>query len=143
MVVELAAYHKEMFARNKDGYREGIRKLIEEGFATSATDYARALQTRLQHYADVQTMFGGLDALVTPGAPGAAPEGLENTGSPVMQAPWTVVGMPTINLPTGLSKTGLPLGTQLVGHPRTEDRLLAVARWCERVLDMHLRPSLG
>ena len=81
MVVELAAYHKEMFARNKDGYREGIRKLIEEGFATSATDYARALQTRLQHYADVQTMFGGLDALITPGAPGAAPEGLESTGN--------------------------------------------------------------
>jgi len=123
MVVELAAYHKEMFARNKDGYREGIRKLIEEGFAI--------------------TIFGGLDALITPGAPGAAPEGLESTGSPVMQAPWTVVGVPTINLPTGLSKTGLPLGTQLVGHPRTEDRLLAVARWCERVLDMHLRPSIG
>ena len=143
MVVELAAYHKEMFARNKDGYREGIRKLIEEGFATSVTDYARALQTRLQHYADVQTMFGGLDVLITPGAPGAAPEGLKSTGSPVMQAPWTVVGMPTINLPIGLSKTGLPLGTQLVGHPRTEDRLLATARWCERVLDMHMRPSLG
>ena len=45
-------------------------------------------------------------------------------------------------MPTGLGRNSLPLAIQLVGAPLAEDRLLAVARWCERVLDVSLRPLL-
>ena len=142
LAVEAATYHRQMFARHRDQYGPGIRKLIEEGLAVSALDYAEALQIRRQHCADVAPLLSGVDALVTPGAPGAAPHGLASTGSPVMQAPWAIIGVPSISLPTGLSKGGLPLAIQLAGPPRAEDRLLAVARWCERVLNVSLRPPL-
>lgn len=134
MAVEAATYHQEMFANHKNQYGTEIGKLIEDGLTISATEYARTLQTRLQQYADVEPLplFHQVDALLTPGAPGAAPHGLGCTGNPVMQALWTIMGVPTISLPTRLNKDGLPLAVQLVGPPLAEDRLLTTARWCER-----------
>jgi Asp-tRNA(Asn)/Glu-tRNA(Gln) amidotransferase A subunit family amidase len=60
-----------------------------------------------------------------------------------MQAPWTVMRIPTIALPTALNKAGLPLGIQLAGKPKAEDRLFSVARWCEKALDVKLGMPLG
>lgn len=142
MTVEGAYHHQERFAQHKDEYRPGIRQLVEDGLSTPAIDYARALQRRLQHSADIEPIWQQVEALVTPGTPGAAPFGLASTGSPVMQVPWSVIGIPAISLPTGLNKDGLPLAMQLVGPPLAENRLLAVARWCERALGWHFRPPL-
>jgi len=142
MAVEAATYHQEMFAKHKEQYRPGIRKLIEDGLTIPATEYARALEMRLQQHTDTEPLLHKVDAMLTPGASGAAPRSLETTGNPVMQVPWSVMGVPSISLPTGLSKDGLPLAIQLAGPPLAEDRLLAVARWCERVLNWHLRPPL-
>ncbi|MFQ5996701.1 MAG: amidase [Dehalococcoidales bacterium] len=139
---EAATYHQEMFAKHKEQYRPGIRGLIEDGLSIPATEYARALERRLEQYADIEPILHQVDALLTPGAPGAAPHGLASTGNSVMQGPWSIAGVPSISLPTGLNKDGLPLAIQLAGPPKAEDRLLAVARWCEKALKVHLRPPL-
>jgi len=142
MTAEASTYHQEMFAKHRDDYRSGIRKLIEDGLTLPATEYVKALQTRLQQRAHIEPLLHQVDALLTPGVPGAAPHGLSSTGSPVMQIPWSTTAVPSISLPTGLSKKGLPLAIQLAGPPQAEDQLLAVARWCERVLNIRLRPPL-
>jgi aspartyl-tRNA(Asn)/glutamyl-tRNA(Gln) amidotransferase subunit A len=142
LAVEAAAYHQEMYARKKDQYRRGIGQTIEVGLDTPATVYARALQTRLQQCAETIPLLRRFSALLSPTAQGPAPRGLESTGNPVMQGPWTAIGVPSISLPTGLSQSGLPLAIQLAGPPRAEDRLLAVARWCEAALKVHLTPPL-
>lgn len=142
MAVEAAAYHEQKFAERRSAFGTHLQKLLDDGLYTSSTDYARALEKRLQHYADIQSMFEGVDALLTPATPGAAPYSLAATGNPVMQAPWTITGVPSVAIPTGLNKDGLPLGVQLVSAPLAEARLLAAARWCERVVDWHLRPPL-
>ncbi|MFH1486561.1 MAG: amidase family protein, partial [Chloroflexota bacterium] len=140
---EAAAYHKDMFAQHKDGYRPAIRQLVERGMTIPATQYALALEARLQQRADMEPLLQTVDALITPGTPGAAPRSLDTTGSAVMQRPWSVIGLPAISLPTGLNKEGLPLAIQLVGPPRQEDRLMSVALWCERTLGVRLRPPLA
>jgi len=142
MAVEAATYHQDMFAKHKNQYGTEIGKLIENGLAIPTIDYVKALQRRLQQYADVKPLLSQVDALLTPGAPGAAPYSLASTGNPVMQAPWTIMGVPTISLPTGLSKDGLPLAVQLVGPPLSEDHLLNVAQWCERVVNVCFRPPI-
>lgn len=142
IAVGAASYHQKMFVKQKDKYGTGIRELIEQGLSISGIEYARMLERRLQQYADVKPLLYQVDALLTPGVTGAAPRGLANTGSPAMQEPWTTMGVPTISLPTGLNKDGLPLAVQLVGHPKAEAHLLTTARWCERVLNVHLRPPL-
>ena len=73
----------------------------------------------------------GLDALLTPSAPGEAPEGLASTGDPVFNRVVTWLGFPAVSLPAGTGRSGLPLGVQLVGAPLAEATLLAVASWTE------------
>ncbi|MFC1903459.1 amidase [Chloroflexota bacterium] len=143
MAVEAAACHQEMFAEHKDQYRSGIRALIEHGMAISSVEFAKALQQQLQQRADIAPLLRRVDALLTPGTTGAAPYGLTSTGSSVMQGPWSITGLPAISLPTGLNKDGLPLGVQLAGPPLAENHLFAVAKWCERTLNVHLRPPLN
>ncbi|MBZ0128403.1 MAG: amidase [Rhodobacteraceae bacterium] len=43
----------------------------------------------------------------------------------------TTAGLPAISVPVGLSQGGIPVGIQLIGKPRGEARLLAVARAVE------------
>ena len=136
--VETASNH----LKQKDKRGTNLRKLIEQGLSISGIEYARIQERRLQQYADVKPLLHQVDALLTPGVTGAAPRGLANTGDPAMQEPWSIMGIPAIVLPTGLNKDGLPLAVQLVGHPKAEAHLLTVARWCERVLNVHLRPPL-
>jgi Asp-tRNA(Asn)/Glu-tRNA(Gln) amidotransferase A subunit family amidase len=139
---EVATYHEEVFVEKKELYRSHIRQIIEEGFTIPVTRYARALEERLAEQAKLTPLLLQWDGLITPGATGAAPEGLDSTGDPVMQSPWTTVGIPTVALPTGLNWKGLPLGVQLVGAPFAEDKLLAVAWWCENALNVKLNPPL-
>ncbi len=142
MAVEAAAYHRDHFAKHKDKYRAGIRQMIEKGLATDSVEHERALKVRLQQYSEMEPLLHRADALLTPTITGPAPHGLSATGNPVLQGPWTIMGVPSISLPSGLSQSGLPLAVQLAGPPRAEDRLLRVARWCEKALGVTLRPPL-
>ncbi|MEW9836155.1 amidase family protein [Mesorhizobium marinum] len=46
----------------------------------------------------------------------------------------TVTGCPAISIPCGFTRSGLPVGLQIIGKPCFEARLLSVAAWCETVL---------
>jgi amidase len=48
----------------------------------------------------------------------------------------TVTACPVVSLPGGYTSTGLPVGLQLVGPPRSEARLLAMAAYLESLLDV-------
>ena len=80
------------------------------------------------------------DVLLTPSTPTAPLADLTNTGDTRFQGPWTSCGLPTITLPAGLAESGLPMGIQLIAPPFEEARLLAIARWCEKVIDVQLTP---
>ena len=43
----------------------------------------------------------------------------------------TTTGLPALSLPVGFTKSGMPVGLQLIGPPRGEAKLLAVARAVE------------
>ena len=70
-----------------------------------------------------------MDALITPAAPGEAPEGLGWTGSPECNRIWTTLGVPCITLPGLAGENGLPVGVQLVGRAGRDADLLAAAAW--------------
>jgi Asp-tRNA(Asn)/Glu-tRNA(Gln) amidotransferase A subunit family amidase len=73
--------------------------------------------------------------LMTPPTRGSAPHGIDTTGDPVMNAPWTLTDFPTMTLPHALSVDGLPIGVQLTGPPMKEASVLAVAKAVEQVVD--------
>ena len=141
-LVDRASYHQEAFVQCKDKFGPHLQAMIEVGLTIPAIHYSRAFYNRLQHRLEVEPLMRQWDALLTPGAPGVAPRDPTTTGDPIIQLPWTHLGMPAVSLPCGLGRSGLPLAIQLVGAPFAEERLLAVARWCERTLGVELIPSV-
>jgi Asp-tRNA(Asn)/Glu-tRNA(Gln) amidotransferase A subunit family amidase len=86
-------------------------------------------------------LFDHFDVLLTPAAPGPAPEGIGATGDPVMQAPWTLADFPTMTLPLGLASNGLPLGVQMSAAPLHEGLLLEIAKSIEDVIEFRSAPG--
>ncbi len=140
MASEAASVHGELFRERRAEYRVGIRGLVSSGLLVPAHAYVNALRIRGMFIQEARAMLKGVDSLLTPSAPTAAPLGLESTGDPSFNAPWSLCGFPVITVPSGLNRDGLPLGVQLTGLPFQETRLLGVAAWCEHVLGFEKGP---
>jgi Asp-tRNA(Asn)/Glu-tRNA(Gln) amidotransferase A subunit family amidase len=139
--VEAAAYHEDLYKAHAGEYRPRTRELIAGGLARPAVAYVRAQRARLAFRDDVMPLLAAHDALLSPTAPSPAPEGFATTGDPWFCAPWSFAGTPAISLPVGVSALGLPHAVQLVAAAGHDAALLAVAAWCERVIDFGLRSS--
>lgn len=80
-------------------------------------------------------MMADYDLLLTPAAPGEAPEGLGWTGDWVFNVIWTLLHVPCVAIPCILGPKGLPVGVQVIG-PRFDDwRLLRAAEAVAAVID--------
>ncbi len=142
MKVEMAAFHADMFATQREQYRPNIRQSIEAGLVISGVDYLRAQRLRRRFQDELAQTFQNLDVLLTPATPAPAPRDLTTTGDASFQAPWTYAGVPAIALPSGLSQAGMPMGIQLIAPMLEEECLLRAARWCEATLDVTLKPPV-
>ena len=112
-----------------------LRTRLERGRQVLARDYLQAAAAVSSLIAGYTELFEQrYDAILTPAAPGTAPEGLESTGDPMFNSVWTLCGMPAVTVPLMRGANGLPLGVQLVGPRHGDGRLLRTARWLvERV----------
>jgi Asp-tRNA(Asn)/Glu-tRNA(Gln) amidotransferase A subunit family amidase len=128
MLADIAKNFGPVDERYPGKLSERLRGMIEEGRRISAIDYNRARERQEQLYRHLESYFDRYGALLTPSAPGPAPEGLGATGNPVFCTIWTFLGTPAVSLPL-LDVDGLPLGVQLVGLRRDDARLLRTARW--------------
>ena len=133
---ELAQVHAPWFDAHRADYRSETVDAIEEGRAISPDAYAASISamTRFRASIDGRLEDLGVDAVVTPGALGPAPVGIETTGNPAMALPWTYAGLPALSVPAGLSFDGLPLGLQLVGRRGADEALVDVAAAVEPVV---------
>ena len=113
-------------------------EILDRGRRVTPEEYARARNAREEYRQWLDRLFDGIDAIVTLAAPGEAPEGLGNTGDARFNSLWTQTGLPAVTLPSGRGPRGLPLGLQVVGRYREDQRALQVARWCEQALGVSL-----
>ena len=142
MWVEAAAYHEKLFEKNREQYSPKMREMVEIGFLIPSGDYLRAQKIKRLFRREMDRMMQEYDCLLSPATSSAAPKTLSSTGDPWFQVPWSLSGLPAISIPSGLNDEGLPLGIQLAGAAFAEGKLLAAARWCEKVLDVHLSPPM-
>jgi amidase len=108
-----------------------LNAALDEGRRIPRADYEAALAKRKTAIAFFRQWLSEFDAIVAPAAPGPAPAGLASTGDPSCCTLWSLTGFPALTLPVGIASDGLPLGLQLAALDGADDRLLAVAAWCE------------
>lgn len=107
-----------------------------------ATYYLQAQRLRRWIRDQVDASLEGYDAILMATAPGEAPDDLTGSGDWSLLVCWSHVGLPTINIPGGLSDNGLPLGLQMAGASMSDEHLLAVGAWCEDILGLLPAPEL-
>ncbi|HEX6007628.1 MAG TPA: amidase family protein, partial [Burkholderiales bacterium] len=102
------------------GHREllspHMQKMIPEYLAKPRDAYAAAMRHARECRAVLESSISDVDMLLTPGAPGEAPEGISETGSSLFNRNWTL------------------LGVQLVGGYDEDARVLRCAHWAAQVL---------
>ncbi len=144
MATEAAWYHKERLRRVPDDYPPRIRELIERGSGGFGPDYFNADILRSELREEIANALAGTQTpyragvFITPATTSFAPTA-ETTGDPAMNSPWSLLGLPTVSVPGGRSKDGLPFAVQFIGQPGAEAETLAVARHYES-LSEYLRP---
>ncbi len=140
---ELASVHDRLHAAHAADYSPKIRGLVETGLITLSTDYLRALRICRIYQREMLELFSRCDVLLTPGARGPAPRGLDHTGDPILSAPWTLADFPTLSLPLDLGENGLPLGIQLSTPPLKENFLLEIGHWFEGFIGFDEHPVVA
>ncbi len=130
---EVALNLEREWQTGRDRLSAALQERIERGRQVSAIDYLRG-RARIGPMVDglLELFQQRYDAILTPAAFGTAPVGLASTGDPAFCSPWTLFGMPAVNVPLMQGENGLPIGAQLVGARDTDARLLRTARWLAR-----------
>src|SRR5712691_9580057 len=134
MQTEVAAAHWQLIEQYPGSHEPRLRAYVEVGRLLPGAVYLHALRLRRRIRAAMRRSMASVDALLLPTAVDVAPT-RETTGDPSLQAPFSLVGFPSLSLPSGLTEPeGLPLAIQLAAAPWQEPRLLGVGRWCEAQL---------
>jgi aspartyl-tRNA(Asn)/glutamyl-tRNA(Gln) amidotransferase subunit A len=140
-----AASCLEKFHRTRpEDIGDDVRARLDLGALHLATHYVKAQRTRRIAQKNFSRVFEHVDVLVTPGVSITAPRLEETTVKlggddvPVGVALthctriYNLVGVPSISVPVGLSRKGLPIGIQIAGRPFDEELILRVADAYER-----------
>ena len=132
-LAENAHYYGPLLRASPELLSQGLKDRLRAGLGIDVQDYIRALTRCEAIYRVVAGVLDDYGAILTPAAPGPAPQGLGSTGNPVFNGLWTYLGMPAVTLPL-LAADGLPIGVQLVAKRRDDGRLLRTARWLASAL---------
>ena len=138
---ELAGVHRERFVEKKDSYGPKIRAFLERSLTIPGWEYVRALEVQKRFRDEIDRLLMRFDAILTPAAPAPAPFGIDSTGDPSFNCPWSVSGHPVVSIPCAVAPSGLPISIQLAGAALEDGRLLNLARWCEEILGFDRTPS--
>lgn len=134
---EVWAYHQGFAEGTPELYQPETLRRIQHCAGVSATDYIRARQHLEGLRRSVAQIFQDIDVLVTPTVPVLPPTVAELLNPPDQlrgkeltmlrnTRPFNVLGLPAITISCGTSKSGLPIGLQLVAAVGAEKTLLAM-----------------
>jgi aspartyl-tRNA(Asn)/glutamyl-tRNA(Gln) amidotransferase subunit A len=140
------AVHRKLLAGAANSYDPLTRQRLLVGAAVKACDYVDAMDMRQRLIEAIGRLFLNSDLLVMPTTRTAAPpfgSFDSHGGHASLCRPWNVTGYPTLSLPSGFSKDGLPLAIQIVARPFEDEAVLRAGHALEAALGTHFRPPDG
>jgi aspartyl-tRNA(Asn)/glutamyl-tRNA(Gln) amidotransferase subunit A len=145
---EAYAYQQKYLPVNEKDYDPETLRRIRTGADVTAPQYIQAQRELLQQRRQILHIFEHVDLILTPTTPllsptfaelQAEPDQLRNKEMIMLRntRPFNVYGLPSISLNCGFSKSGLPIGLQIVGAPGVEGSVLALAHAYQKQTDWH------
>jgi Asp-tRNA(Asn)/Glu-tRNA(Gln) amidotransferase A subunit family amidase len=147
---EAYAYHKSFVEKSAELYQPETLRRIQSGANISAPDALRASRELQASRHAIQEVFNDVDVLLTPTVPIPPPKIADLKANPdhlrpqeLMMLrntrPFNVWGIPTISVPCGFTKDGMPIGLQLAAAPWRGIVLLQAAQAYEQATGWHTR----
>jgi aspartyl-tRNA(Asn)/glutamyl-tRNA(Gln) amidotransferase subunit A len=156
LAVEAAAFHKRWMIERPQDYGPQVLMRLQNGLAVPGVSYLEAMRWRGPALSAYLAAVAGVDAVIAPVAPVAAPTIAESDvgNSPDAEAviqrltrftrPINYLGLPSLAIPSGFTRSGLPVAMQLIGRSFDEAVLLRIGAAFQRVTDFHDRvPKLA
>lgn len=151
----LARYDGVRFGNDRSNFTEETTRRIMIGtYALSAgyydAFYRKAQKARTLFIKEYQRLLGECDVLLMPVNPTPAPklgelmaDPLANLLADVYTVSINPVGVPSLAIPAGFTKSGLPIGMQIVGKMFSESLLFQVGHAFQKETDYHTKqPTL-
>src|SRR6201997_1784618 len=149
LAVEAAAFHKRWLIERPQDYGPQVLMRLQNGLAIPGVLYLEAMRWRGPALSAHMAATSGVDAVLAPVAPVAAPTIAESDigNGPGAEAviqrltrftrPINYLGLPSLAMPAGFTAKGLPVGMQLIGRSFDEATLLAIGAAFQRATDFH------
>lgn len=150
---EAALSHEATYPSKADLYGPWFRAWLDIGLSVSGADYARANNVRNAVRGEFDVIMDSIDVLACPStAFPAHPVTRETLYGPLMPpgpgdptsimmrytVPADFTGQPTLSVPCGFSRDGLPLSLQLVGRVWEEDAICRAGYAYQQATEWHL-----
>jgi aspartyl-tRNA(Asn)/glutamyl-tRNA(Gln) amidotransferase subunit A len=151
LAVEAAAFHKRWLIERPQDYGPQVLMRLQNGLAIPGVSYLEVMRWRGPALAAHLAAVAGVDAVIAPVAPVAAPTIAESDvgNTPDAEAviqrltrftrPINYLGLPSLAIPAGFTRSGLPVGMQLIGRAFDEAMLLRIGAAFQRASDFHER----
>jgi aspartyl-tRNA(Asn)/glutamyl-tRNA(Gln) amidotransferase subunit A len=152
---EAYAYHKDYIEKSPDLYQPATLKRLRVGSDVTAAKYIKSRREMDHVRRSIVQVFENVDVLITPTVriPPFTIADLQGDIDSVRKKELAMLhntralnltGLPTISVPCGFTRAGLPVGMQMTGRPNDEATILRLAHAYEQATDWHKRkPSLG
>lgn len=149
--VECARAHRDYYPAKKSLYGPVLSGLIELGLQPPPGAYESLAELRVQFRAELDTLLGEVEMLISPCMPMLPPtvaemarqsEAIVSGGADFITftAPFDYSGHPTLTLPAGLATNGLPKSFQLIGRWLGEARMIQAGAAYERAVAFDRHP---
>jgi len=155
---EATLFHRQQgyFPARAADYGDDVRSRLEMGTKVSAVDFLQALEIQKQFVQQLHLAFAeaDVDAIVVPTTPIEA--SLLNQETSRIGAhdyptralllrhnrPANLAGTPSLSVPCGFTRAGLPIGLQIMAGVSSESTLLRIANTFEQACPQTRRPPL-
>jgi aspartyl-tRNA(Asn)/glutamyl-tRNA(Gln) amidotransferase subunit A len=155
VAAEAYTFHAPYFTKTPQLYQPMTRRRLEGGATITTAAYIEGRRELERLRRAVNEVFSTVDLLVTPTTPVLPPtvaDAIADPGTPPPGGvapslrntqPFDIFGLPSISIPCGFSRDGMPIGLEISGPRMGEPVVLALARAYEQATDWHKRMPPG